>query len=122
MLPAMPFDPNASFGKSLFFGEILEEQPFPYAEMPREQAELVEPICESIDKFMASIDARKLDRTGEMPGEVVQSLREIGLFGLIVPEEHGGLGLSNTGYARVMQQVASWDASIAVTLGAHSSI
>src|SRR5207244_718321 len=62
------------------------------------------------------------DRTGEMPPEVLQSLREIGLFGMIVPEEHGGLGLSNTGYARVMQQVAGWDGSVAVTLGAHSSI
>src|SRR5262249_54754729 len=118
----MPFDPNASFGKSLFFGEILEDQLFPYPEMPREQAELVAPICESIDKFMAPIDTRRLDRTGEMPNEVLQSLREIGLFGLIVPEEHGGLGLSNTGYARVMQEVAGFDGSIAVTLGAHSSI
>src|SRR6266446_3357909 len=118
----MPFDPNASFGKSLFFGDILEDQLFPYPEMPRDQAELVQPICETIDKYMAEIDTRKLDRVGEFPPELLQSLKEMGLFGMIVPEEHGGLGLSNTGYARVMQQVASWDASIAVTLGAHSSI
>ena len=39
-----------------------------------------------------------------------------------MPEEHGGLGLSNSGYARVMQQVSGYDVSIAVTLGAHSSI
>jgi alkylation response protein AidB-like acyl-CoA dehydrogenase len=118
----MPFDPNASFGKSLFFGEILEDQLFPYPEMPRDQAELVAPICETIDKYMAGIDARKLDLEGDLPKELLQSLKEMGLFGLIVPEQHGGLGLSNTGYARVMQQVASWDASIAVTLGAHASI
>jgi acyl-CoA dehydrogenase family protein 9 len=118
----MPFDINASFGKSLFFGEILEDQLFPYPEMPRDQAELVVPICESIDKFMAGLDSRKYDREGDFPPEVVQALRDIGLFGLIVPEEHGGLGLSNTGYARVMQQLAGWDGSIAVTLGAHSSI
>ncbi|HEX9576246.1 MAG TPA: acyl-CoA dehydrogenase family protein [Myxococcales bacterium] len=118
----MPFDPNASFGKSLFFGEILEDQIFPYPEMPRDQAELVVPIVETIDKYMASIDHRKLDREGEMGPELLQSLREMGMFGVIVPEEHGGLGLSNTGYARVMQQVAAWDGSIAVTLGAHSSI
>src|SRR5438128_9794312 len=118
----MPFDPGASFGKSLFFGDILEDQLFPYPEMPRDQAELVAPICETIDRYMAGIDTRRLDREGEFPAELLQSLREMGLFGLIVPEEHGGLGLSNTGYARVMQQVASWDASIAVTLGAHSSI
>src|SRR5882724_7587092 len=118
----MPFDPNASFGKSLFFGDILEDQLFPYPEMPRDQAELVAPICETIDKYMREIDHRKLDRMGEFPKELLQSLKEMGLFGLIVPEEQGGLGLSNTGYARVMQQVASWDGSIAVTLGAHSSI
>jgi alkylation response protein AidB-like acyl-CoA dehydrogenase len=118
----MPFDPAASFGKSLFFGEILEEQIFPFPEMPPEQAELVAPICDAIDKYMSTIDSRKLDRAGEMPKELLQSLREIGLFGVIVPEEHGGLGLSNTGYARVMQQVSGWDGSIAVTLGAHSSI
>src|SRR5438552_11390718 len=90
----MPFDPNASFGKSLFFGEILEEQLFPYPEMPRDQIELVAPICETIDRYMSGIDSRKLDREGEFPPEVLQSLREIGLFGLIVPEEHGGLGRS----------------------------
>ncbi|HUK88287.1 MAG TPA: acyl-CoA dehydrogenase family protein [Terriglobales bacterium] len=118
----MPFDPNASFGKSLFFGEILEDQLFPYPEMPRDQAELVAPICETIDKYMAGIDSRKLDHEGDLPKELLQSLREMGLFGLLVPEEHGGLGLSNTGYARVMQQLASWDPSIAVTLGAHASI
>src|SRR5437762_1567266 len=118
----MPFDPGASFGKSLFFGDILEDQLFPYPGMPRDQAELVAPICETIDRYMAGIDTRKLDREGEFPAELLQSLKEMGLFGLIVPEEHGGLGLSNSGYARVMQQVASWDASIAVTLGAHSSI
>ena len=118
----MPFDPNASFGKSLFFGDILEDQLFPYPEMPKDQVELVVPICETIDKFMAGIDSRKLDREGDLPPELLQSLRDMGLFGVIVPEEHGGLGLSNTGYARVMQQIASWDGSTAVTLGAHSSI
>jgi alkylation response protein AidB-like acyl-CoA dehydrogenase len=118
----MPFDPNASFGKSLFFGDILEDQIFPYPEMPRDQAELVAPIVETIDRYMASIDHRKLDRDGVMPPELLQSLREMGMFGVIVPEEHGGLGLSNTGYARVMEQIAAWDGSIAVTLGAHSSI
>lgn len=118
----MPFDPNASFGKSLFFGEILEDQIFPYPQMPRDQAELVGPICDALDKYLAGIDRRKLDREGEMPAELLQSLREMGLFGLIVPEAQGGLALSNTGYARVMQQLASWDGSLAVTLGAHSSI
>ena len=72
----MPFDPNASFGKSLFFGEILEDQLFPYPDMPRDQAELVGPICDTIDKYMAGIDARKMDREGDLPAELLQSLNE----------------------------------------------
>src|SRR3954463_13812464 len=118
----MPFDPNASFGKSLFFGEILEDQIFPFPQMPRDQPELGGPTCETIDRDMACIEPRRLARAGEFPPELFQSLKEMGLFGVIVPEEHGGLGLYNTGYARVMQQIATWDGSIAVKLGAHSSI
>src|SRR5437764_15011258 len=104
----MPFDPNASFGKSLFFGDILEDQLFPYPEMPRDQAELVQPICETIDKYMAEIDTRKLDRVGEFPPELLQSLKEIGLFGLVVPEKRGGLELSNTRYALLVVQGPCW--------------
>src|SRR5207245_10706366 len=114
----MPFDPGASFGKSLFFGDILDDQVFPYPEMPRDQAELVAPICETIDRYMGGIDTRKLDREGEFPAELLQSLKEMGLFGLIVPEEHGGVGLSNSGYAGALQQGASGGVSAAGTRGA----
>ena len=118
----MPFDPSASFGRSLFFGELLEDQLFPYPEMDGETAETVRTLVDAIDKFMPGIDSAKLDRDGELPPELINQLKEMGLFGLIVPTEYGGLGLSNTGYARIMEAVAGWDGSIAVTVGAHSSI
>jgi len=56
----MPFDPNASFGKSLFFGTSSRTS----CSVPGDAArsgELVQPICETIDKYMAEIDTRKLD-------------------------------------------------------------
>jgi alkylation response protein AidB-like acyl-CoA dehydrogenase len=118
----MAFDPAASFGKSLFFGELLEDQLFPYAGLDRDAAETTRTLCDAIDRYMQELDGRKLDEAGEMPADLIASLKDMGLFGLIVPQEYGGLGLTNSGYARVMQQVASWDASVAVTVGAHSSI
>jgi acyl-CoA dehydrogenase family member 9 len=118
----MAFDPQSSFGKSLFFGDILEDQLFPYPRMDADSRETVRELVEATSKYMSGIDGARLDRAGEMPADLLQSLRELGLFGLIVPQEYGGLGLSNTGYARVMEEVASWDGSVAVTLGAHSSI
>ncbi len=57
-----------------------------------------------------------------MPAEFVQQLREFGLFGLIIPEEHGGMGFGNMAYSRTLQQVARHEASVALTIGAHSSI
>jgi alkylation response protein AidB-like acyl-CoA dehydrogenase len=118
----MPFDPQASFGKALFFGDILEDQIFPYPEMANEQRETVGTMLDALDRYMAGVDSAALDRAAELPADLLASLREMGLFGLLVPEEYGGLGLDNTGYARVMEQIASWDGSVAVTLGAHSSI
>jgi acyl-CoA dehydrogenase family protein 9 len=118
----MPFDPQASFGKSLFFGDILEDQLFPYPQMDEDSRETVHELVSATAKYMAGVDTARLDRAGDMPAELLQSLRDLGLFGLIVPQEFGGIGLSNTGYARVMEEIASWDGSVAVTLGAHSSI
>jgi acyl-CoA dehydrogenase family protein 9 len=118
----MPFDPQASFGKSLFFGELLEDQIFPFPEMDAGMRETVSSVVDVIDKFMATVDSRAIDRAGEMPKALIDSMKEIGLFALLVPEEYGGLGLNNSGYARIMQQLATWDGSVAVTAGAHSSI
>uniref|UniRef100_A0A673AS43 Complex I assembly factor ACAD9, mitochondrial n=1 Tax=Sphaeramia orbicularis TaxID=375764 RepID=A0A673AS43_9TELE len=51
----------------------------------------------------------------------MNGLKELGLFGMQVPEEYGGLGLSNTVYAR-LAEITALDGSIAVTLAAHQAI
>ncbi len=56
------------------------------------------------------------------PEEFIQSPRDLGLFGLIIPEEYGGIGLSNSGYSRALQQCSRYDSSASLTIGAHSSI
>ncbi len=53
---------------------------------------------------------------------MLEGLKALGLYGLQIPTEYDGIGLSTTAYARVMQEVGGLDGSIAVTLGAHQSI
>ena len=118
----MPFDPQASFGKSLFFGEILEDQLFPYPEMSKETSETVKSLLDPVRKFLSKLDSRAMDRAAEQSPELIQQLRELGLFGLVIPEEFGGLGLSSVGYARVVQEISGLEPSVALTVGAHSSI
>jgi len=73
-------------------------------------------------KVAVQAEFARWDRDARQPDEFVQSLRELGLFGLIIPEEFGGLGLSNAAYARVLAQTSSYDSSVSLTIGAHSSI
>ena len=121
-----PLQPNleGSVAKSLFLGNILEENLFPYPKLREEEAETLKIVIESIDKFMQPLreQYRENDRTGEQSKEYIQQLRDLGLFGIIVPEEFQGLGLSNTAYSRILQQTSRYDGSTSLTIGAHSSI
>lgn len=67
------------------------------------------------------MDSRKIDQEGKIPADTLAKLKSLGLFGIQVPEEYGGLGLSNTMYAR-LGEIISTDASITVTLAAHQAI
>lgn len=112
-----------SFMKSLFHGVIADELIFPYPEMSAEERENVQLMRESIAKFAEQhVDPRKIDEEHHIPDEVLKGMKELGLFGLSIPESYGGIGLSHTAYARVVEDVAAVDASLAVTLGAHQSI
>src|SRR6516225_954221 len=119
----MPPLTEQSFMKALFHGVIAEDMIFPYPEMPAEDRENTSMIIDSVRRyFAASVDSAKIDREHEIPAAVLDGLKSLGLYGLQIPTEHDGIGLSSTAYARVMQEVGGLDASIAVTLGAHQSI
>jgi len=112
-----------SFTKALFHGVIAEDMIFPYPEMTSEERQSTSIILDSVRRFFAAnVDSAKIDRDHEIPTAVMDGLRSLGLFGLQIPTEYGGIGLSAAAYARVMQEIGGMDASIAVTLGAHQSI
>lgn len=113
-----------SAAKQLFFGNILEEQLFPYPQIRARDREMLGAMTDAIDQFLAdkAADLRQYDRDAGQPEDFIQALRDMGLFGLIIPEEHGGLELSNGAYARVLAQTSSHDSSVSLTIGAHSSI
>jgi len=118
-----PSSANNSLMKSLFFGEIREDLLFPYPKMPQETRETVSMVIDSIEKFAKEhVHSAKWDEEGKMPREIVSMAAELGLMGLGVPEELGGLGFKQNAYARVFQTLSTVDASLAVTLGAHQSI
>jgi len=119
----MTLSREESYMKALFHGVVAEDLVFPYPEMNPEERDSVAMMVDAIRKFAdAKVNAHEIDRAHRIPPEVLDEMKQLGLFGLIIPEEYGGIGLSNTGYARVMQELAAIDGSLAVTVGAHQSI
>jgi alkylation response protein AidB-like acyl-CoA dehydrogenase len=111
-----------SFVRELFLGRFRLDLIHPYpAEDPAETAR-AKPFMDSLEAFLQRIDSDMIDRTGEIPEEYVQELRDMGAFGIKIPTEYGGLGLSYTSYVKAMAMVTSKDGSLTALLSAHQSI
>ena len=112
-----------SFVSELFMGRLATGLVFPYPEQDPADREAGDRILSQLKPFLREkLDADRVDREREIPEEVIAGLREMGLFGIKIPAEYGGLGLSQINYNRIIQLVASHCASTAVLLSAHQSI
>lgn len=112
-----------SLAQDLFFGVVHEEDIFPFPHPTPEQIETGNAMVDAVKKFAKdSFESAKYDLEGKIPEQILKGLGELGLFGLAVEEEYGGLNLDYGLYARVFSEIAGLDGSIATTLGAHQSI
>jgi short-chain 2-methylacyl-CoA dehydrogenase len=66
--------------------------------------------------------AEELDRTKTFPYEIVAKLGELGLMGIPFPEEYGGGGAGTLAYAIAIEELARVDASVCITVAAHTSL
>ncbi|MFD6566224.1 acyl-CoA dehydrogenase family protein [Micromonospora profundi] len=64
--------------------------------------------------------AREWEQTGRYPTEIVRGMAEMGLFGITVPEQYGGLDLDPVSFALVFEELARGWMGIAGILGSHS--
>uniref|UniRef100_A0A8C3T1I2 Complex I assembly factor ACAD9, mitochondrial n=1 Tax=Chelydra serpentina TaxID=8475 RepID=A0A8C3T1I2_CHESE len=95
---------------------------FPYPEISNEELEEINQFVGPVEKFFSEeVDSKRIDQDAKIPPETLKGLKSLGLFGMQIPEEYGGLGLSNTMYAR-LGEIISLDGSVAVTLAAHQAI
>ncbi|HEX8691902.1 MAG TPA: acyl-CoA dehydrogenase family protein [Longimicrobium sp.] len=112
-----------SFVRELFLGNFRLDLIHPYPRQSAEDKARTDAYMAKLRRFLEeSVDPDEIDRTGELPPEVVQGLRELGAFGLKIPEEYGGIGLSQLGYGRTIGMVTSYDGNLTALLSAHQSI
>jgi acyl-CoA dehydrogenase family protein 9 len=114
---------KSSFMKNVFNGTIQESylHHFPFFTTNREEEFRL--VSQSIgDWLKENVDPMKLDDEKKIPEDVLQGLKEMGLFGLIIPEIHGGSEFTQTLYTRTLELMNKHESCVTLTIGAHQSI
>jgi alkylation response protein AidB-like acyl-CoA dehydrogenase len=113
---------HPSFARELFLGRFRPELIYPHPPPDPVEEARAKPFLDKLKAFMDKVDSEEIDRTGEIPESLVQELRDMGAFGIKIPKEYGGLGLSQMSYIRAMELVTSKDGSLVALLSASQSI
>jgi len=118
-----PLDDRGSFASNLFIGRYDFARIHPYPEQSAEDRAAGAQFLGSLKKYLReNIDADEIDRTGEIPQKNIDDLFAMGAFGVKIPKQYGGLGLSQVNYGRAAMLLGSWDANLTALVSAHQSI
>jgi alkylation response protein AidB-like acyl-CoA dehydrogenase len=83
-----------------------------------DQTEILKAVRQFVEKEILPV-ATELEHQDEYPTEIVEGLKELGLFGLMIPEEYGGLGESLLTYALAVEEIARGWMSVSGIINTH---
>ena len=112
-----------SFAKEMFMGHLRLELIHPQPRLDSEAEEKGERFLEKLRTFLEhDVDPLRIEREAKIPDSVIDGLKELGALGMKVPEQYGGLGLSQVYYNRALTLAGAAHSSISTLLSAHQSI
>src|SRR5436190_8245021 len=104
-------------------GRIDVNRLFPFPTQSAEDRDQGDAFLKKLERFLREhVDPDEIDRTGEIPQEVIDGLAQMGAFGIKISPNYGGLGLSQTNYCRAAMMLASYDGNLTALISAHQSI
>jgi alkylation response protein AidB-like acyl-CoA dehydrogenase len=95
-----------------------EQQQTTYQEMTDEQQAIVEMVRNFVDNEIIP-KAEEYDHEDKFPEPIVEQMKELGLFGVTIPEEFGGMGLDLTTYAMIVEELSRGWISISGVVNTH---
>src|SRR4051812_9172334 len=118
-----PEPDSTGFVKNLFWGNLREDLVFPYPEQDAREAAECDKLLARLDHYLQTEHpATLIDQDQEIPRWVIDRLFELGVLGMTIPKEFGGLGMGITSYNRVLERIGASCGSTAVLVSAHQSI
>jgi alkylation response protein AidB-like acyl-CoA dehydrogenase len=111
------------FAGGLFMGRFNLAGIHPFPIQRAEDRDHGAPFLEQLKEFLKEhVNPDEIDRTGEIPQNVIEALARLGAFGIKISPEFGGLGLSQTNYCRAGMMLGSFCGNLTALLSAHQSI
>ena len=118
-----PEPSTMGFVKNLFWGNVRSELAFPYPTIDAKETAECDQLLARLDDYMRNEHPRiQIDQEQEIPAWAIARLFELGVLGLTIPKEYGGLGMGITSYNRVLERIGHDCGSTAVLVSAHQSI
>ena len=111
-----------SFAKGLYLGDFDLGLIHPWPQPRAEDVERGEEFMAKLAEFCGTMSGRTIERAAKIPDEYLAGLTELGVFGMKIPREYGGLGLSLVYYGRALALLGSVHPSLGALLSAHQSI
>ena len=112
-----------SFCKELYLGTLRLDLIHPQPRLDEQAEKRGAEFLEKMRTFLVDdVDPMRLEEDGRIPDEVMQGFKDLGALGMKVPEEYGGLGLSQVTYNQALTLVGAWHSSLSTFLSAHQSI
>ncbi|HEU4559382.1 MAG TPA: acyl-CoA dehydrogenase family protein [Longimicrobium sp.] len=116
-------DAPPSLTRGFFAGAIDDSILFPYPRISAdEDARVTAFIAQLMEYLERELDRDRVDEEERVPEHVIAELARMGLFGIAIPAEYGGMGLSQSAYCRVFEAVTGYDVGLGIILGVHLSI
>ncbi len=114
---------SKSFMASLYMGDLDMTAAYPFpAQGPADLAAGDAIVAKVRAWCLEHVDGDAIDRAQQIPAPIFKGLQDLGLFGIKIPTEYGGLGLSQSNYMRILAEVSLHCGSLVATLSAHQSI
>ena len=111
-----------SFAKGLYLGDFEISLIHPHPQATAAETERGEEFLDKVKTYAETLDGARVEREAKIPDEYLAGLAELGVFGMKIPQEYGGLGLNLTYYGRALAVLGSVHPAFGALISAHQSI
>lgn len=101
--------------------DLLQQSASLSFELSEDQQLIRDSVRDFVERYVAP-DVKERDANKQFPHDIVKKLADQGFMGMVHPEKYGGGGVDHVSFCLAIEEIARWDASLALTVASHTSL